>query len=92
MLKLEYTAKFKKDFKRAKRQGRDLEKLKKTLELLANQVELPQSYRDHALEGSYRGHRELHIEPDWLLIYRLDEGRLVLAAVRLGSHSELLGL
>lgn len=53
MLSLEYTAKFKKDYKRAKRQGRDLGKLRKVLELLVRQTELPQSYRDHALEGSH---------------------------------------
>ncbi len=44
------------------------------------------------LGGTYRGHRECHIEPDWLLIYRIDEGGLVLVATRTGSHSELLGL
>lgn len=47
---------------------------------------------DHSLGGAYRGHRECHIEPDWLLIYRIKEDELVLVATRLESHSELLGL
>lgn len=47
---------------------------------------------DHSLGGVYRGHRECHIEPDWLLIYRIKEDELVLVATHLGSHSELLGL
>ena len=48
--------------------------------------------RDHMLSGEYKGHRECHVEPDWLLIYRVDEGELILTAVRLGSHSDLFGL
>jgi mRNA interferase YafQ len=48
--------------------------------------------RDHPLGGTYHGHRECHIEPDWLLIYLIDEEGLVLVATRTGSHSELLGL
>lgn len=53
---------------------------------------LSESMRDHSLGGTYRGHRKCHIEPDWLLIYRIDAGGLVLVATRTGSHSELLGL
>ena len=90
MLRLEYTTKFKKDYKRVKKQGRDLGKLKDVLLLLASRQELPAHMRDHALIGNYKNHRECHIEPDWLLIYRIDEGDLVLTATRTGSHSELL--
>lgn len=92
MLRVDYTAKFKKDYKRVKKQGKDLGKLKDALTRLANQEDLPESMHDHALVGSYRGHRECHIEPDWLLIYLVDDDELVLTATRTGSHSELLGM
>ena len=92
MLELRFTAKFKKDYKRIKRQGKDLSKLESTLEALARGEALPDSMRDHSLGGTYHGHRECHIEPDWLLIYLIDEEDLVLVATRTGSHSELLGL
>lgn len=92
MLELKFTAKFKKDYKRSQKQGKDLEKLEKILEKLVYREELPKSACDYSLGGVYRGHRECHIEPDWLLIYRIKEDELVLVAARLGSHSELLGL
>lgn len=92
MLELRFTSKFKKDYKRLKRQGKDLAKLETALEMLVRGEALSESMRDHSLGGTYRGHRECHIEPDWLLIYRIDEGGLVLVATRTGGHSELLGL
>lgn len=92
MLELRFTAKFKKDYKRVKRQGKDLSKLESALEALVRGEALPDSMRDHLLGGTYRGHRECHIEPGWLLIYLIDEEGLVLVATRTGSHSELLGL
>ena len=92
MLRIDYTVKFKKDYKRIKKQGKDLGKLKDALTRLANQEKLPESMHDHILSGNYKGHRECHIEPDWLLIYLIDEGELILTATRTGSHSELLGL
>ena len=92
MVELRFTSKFKKDYRRIKRQGKDVSKLEATLETLVRGESLPEAMRDHSLGGTYRGHRECHIEPDWLLIYRIDEGGLVLVAARTGSHSELLGL
>ena len=92
MLGLRFTSKFKKDYKRVKKQGKDLSKLERTLEALMREEALPNAMHDHSLGGTYRGHRECHIEPDWLLIYRVDEEGLVLVATRTGSHSELLGL
>ena len=92
MLELRFTAKFKKDYKRVKRQGKDLSKLERTLEALVRGEALPDAMRDHSLGGTYHGHRECHIEPDWLLIYRMDEDGLVLIATHAGSHGELLGL
>lgn len=92
MLELEFTARFKRDYKRAKKQGRDLAKLRAVLEALQRNEVLPARNRDHDLSGSYLGHRECHIEPDWLLIYRVEAERLMLTAVRTGSHSDLLGM
>lgn len=89
---LEYTAQFKKDYKLAKKRGRNLGKLEQVLHQLCAGQPLPDSMRDHQLVGNYRGHRECHIEPDWLLIYRIDGGNLILTAVRTGSHSDLLGI
>lgn len=92
MLEIKFTSKFKKDFKKAKNQGRDISKLREVLNKLACQESLPEKMHDHVLSGNYHGHRECHIEPDWLLIYLVDEGELILTAVRTGSHSELFGL
>ncbi len=92
MLSLRFTAKFKKDYKRIKKQGKNLSKLEQALEMLVREETLPAAMHDHSLGGTYQGHRECHIEPDWLLIYRIEEDGLVLVATRTGSHSDLLGL
>ena len=89
MLELAFTAKFKKDVKRAKKQRRNLELLGKTLQALQREEPLPAEMHDHELIGNYKGHRECHLEPDWLLVYRIDGVRLILTATRLGNHSEL---
>lgn len=88
MRKLIKTSQFKKDFKRAKKQGRKLSELQRVLSLLIEEAELEPRHRDHSLNGNWIPCRECHIEPDWLLIYNLThDNDLVL--VRLGSHSEL---
>ncbi len=89
MLQIAYTLQFKKDYKKAKKQGRDLSKLGPVLETLRNEEPLPSELRDHELAGNYKGHRECHLSPDWLLIYRIGRGILTLTATRLGSHSDL---
>lgn len=91
MLALKFTSKFKKDYKLAKRQGKDLSKLESTIEMLRKEETLPGFMRDHELSGNYKAHRECHLEPDWLLIYLIDHGELTLTAVRTGSHAELFG-
>lgn len=78
---------FKKDVKRAKKRGKDLGKLREVIELLVRGELLPLSYRDHALTGNWSGWRDCHIEPDWLLLYKLTEEELILG--RTGSHSDL---
>lgn len=80
---------YRKDYKRAKRQGRDMSELRDVIGLLETGMPLPAEYRDHPLKGSYQGYRECHIEPDWLLVYKIDKGVLVLLLARTGTHSEL---
>lgn len=89
MLTLITTTQFKKDLKRIRKRGLDLNSLKFVLDTLQKQEALPLKYRDHALVGDYRGFRECHIEPDWLLIYTISNEKLILTAARTGSHSYL---
>ena len=87
MRAIRQTSQFKRDIKRAKKRGKDFSKLKEVIERLARGETLEARYRDHALTGAYRGARDCHIEPDWLLIYELPEDELVL--VRTGTHADL---
>lgn len=80
---------FRRDVKRLLRQGVDLSRLEVVVTTLVDQQALDERYRDHALIGNWKGHRECHIQPDWLLIYRVTAGELQL--VRTGTHSELFG-
>lgn len=82
-----WTGQFKKDYKRAKKQNRDLTQLRSVVERLVEGKPLSPRHRDHALSGNWRKHRECHIAPDWLLIYRVNADDLILE--RTGSHSEL---
>ncbi len=86
---VKFTNQFKKDLKLAKKQGKDIDKLFEAIEMLANGEALPAKYRDHDLTGEYKGCRECHIEPDWLLVYEIVDDVLVLMLYRVGSHSEL---
>ncbi len=86
---LEFTHQYLKDLKQARRRHLDESKLNDIILLLMKGKELPDKNKDHALKGNYKGCRECHITPDWLLIYKRDEGRLILALVRNGSHSDL---
>lgn len=85
------TAQFKKDYKRAIKRGLKIELLESVVELLASGESLPEKNRDHALSGRWSGHRECHILPDWLLIYRIEDGILVLTLSRTGTHGDLFG-
>ena len=84
-----FTNQFKKDIKLAKKQGKDIDKLFDVIGILANGEVLDEKYRDHDLSGNFKGCRECHIEPDWLLIYEIDNNVLILVLNRVGSHSEL---
>ena len=87
MLKPSYTKQFEKDWKRLQKRGKAKEKLRKILNMLINKKQLPQRCRDHKLIGNYKGRRECHIEPDWLLIYIATESVIIFE--RTGSHSDL---
>ena len=87
MLELVRKSQFKRDFKKLRSSGKDLSKLAEIIERLQNEHPLPPSARDHGLIGDYRGYRECHISPDWLLIYKVQSNQLIL--VRTGSHGEL---
>lgn len=92
MLDVSYTSRFKKDARRMRKQGKDLSKLDELILLLRKGEALPVKVKDRGLSGSYFGHRECHIEPDWLLIYRIEQDVLTLTAVRTASHADLFGL
>ena len=81
------TKQFKKDVKRMRKRGKDLEKIKSVIDLLVAEQSLPPKNRDHKLGGNWIGRRDCHIEPDWILIYRLTEDELLLE--RTGTHSDL---
>ena len=89
MLDLVITNQFKKDLKRIRKRGYNLTLLDDVLKTLQNEVPLDDKYHDHALVGDYIGFRECHIQPDWLLIYAIDQGQLILTASRTGTHSDL---
>ena len=86
---VQFTTQFKKDLKLAKKQNKNLDKLFEVIETLAAGGVLDAKYRDHDLSGDYKGTRECHVEPDWLLIYERRDNVLVLMLYRLGTHSEL---
>ena len=87
MLKPKYTNQFERDLRRMQRRGKETDKLKAVLTALINEQPLAERHRDHALVGNYRGRRECHIEPDWLLIYLLVENEITFE--RTGTHSDL---
>ena len=95
MRKTKYTVKsttqFKKDFKLAMKRGLKTELLEEVIAALAMGETLPEKHKDHALTGNWFGHRECHVLPDWLLIYRIEDEVLVLTLARTGTHSDLFG-
>lgn len=87
MLKIKITSQYKKDHKKAQKQGKNLDELKLVISKIAKKGTLPQHYKDHALSGKLRDQRDCHIESDFILLYKIKDDELLL--VRLGSHSEL---
>lgn len=93
MRKTKYTVKattqFKKDYKLAIKRGLKINRLEDVIAALAMGEALPEKNKDHALTGDWAGHRECHIQPDWLLVYRVEDDILVLTLARTGTHSDL---
>lgn len=88
---VKFTTQFKKDYKLAKRRGMNMDLLNKAIDLLANGESLPEKFHDHSLSGNWVGHRECHLQPDWLLVYYYEDDVLVLTLSRTGSHCDLFG-
>ena len=91
MLQLETTGQFRKDYKRVKKRGYDMDLLENVIQSLLEERLLAEKYHDHPLTGNYTGFRECHVLPDWLLIYAIKQDKLVLTASRTGTHSDLFG-
>jgi mRNA interferase YafQ len=88
-LQVVWTTQFKKDYKIALKRGLDITLLDDCIRLLAAGQQLPARLRDHSLTGQWKGYRECHIQPDWLLVYRIVVNDLVLVLTRTGTHSDL---
>ena len=82
-----YSGQFRRDLKRIKKRGKDVEKLKEPMRLLIEAHPLPETYLDHPQKGNWKDCRDLHIEPDWLLIYRINDDSVHFE--RTGTHSDL---
>ena len=90
MLEIRYLNSFKNDYKLARKRGYDISKLAEAISLIASQSPLPERFHDHQLKGKeFSGCRECHIEPDWLLVYRINEHELILELLYTGTHSDL---
>ena len=89
MLEVKFTSKFKKDYKLIKKRGMNINLLKEIVGKLANNIPLEEKYKDHELTGNYKGFRECYIQPDWLLIYLIEDDKLTLTLTRTGTHSDL---
>lgn len=87
---IERTGKFKKNYKLAQKRGLDSSLLKEIVRKLGDGIPLEAKYKDHALKGNWDGFRECHIQPDWLLIYLVEDDILTLTLVDTGTHSDLL--
>ena len=91
MLKPFYRSSFKKDVKRCKKRKKNIDNLKNVIRKLINKEILPENFQDRTLTGNYTGFRECHIEPNWLLIYAVDQKKGIIIFVRTGTHSDLFG-
>ena len=91
MLKIEFQGQFKRDYKQAIKRGFDMNLFQKVVTMLAEEKALPPKYKDHALQNSkeYKDMRECHIQPDWLLVYKVYKDTLILQLIRTGTHSDL---
>jgi mRNA interferase YafQ len=91
VLRFKTTRQFEGDYRLMVKRGKDIEKLNTLMRQLVNQQPLESRYHDHALTDNLKGHRDCHIEPDWLLLYRIDRDTQEVVFIRTGSHADLFG-
>ena len=84
-----WTSKFKRDYKLAIKRNLDIDLIDDAIRILSSVAPLPESYNDHMLSGNWKGYRECHIQPDWLLVYCIENNDLVLVLTRTGTHSDI---
>jgi mRNA interferase YafQ len=89
MREIVLAAQFKRDVKLAEKRHKDMSKLRQVFYLLARGEILPSRYRDHPLGGDWKHHRDLHVEPDWLLIYTVSGDSVFMFMVRTGTHADI---
>jgi mRNA interferase YafQ len=89
MFTCNFTNKFKKDYKRAIKRGWDMSLFEKAYDLLEKKGELPPIYKPHSLTGNWIGYIDAHIQPDWVLIYKVDKSAMTIDFVRMGTHTNL---
>lgn len=89
MLNIQFTTRFKRDYKAIKKRGLDEAILREVLQLLSSETPLPERFCDHPLSGDYIGFRDCHLQPDWILIYKVDTEENTLYLARTGTHSDL---
>lgn len=89
MLEIIRSSQFKKDLKKIIKQRKNLKQFERVIDHLRSKKELPKKHHDHNLVGEWHGYRECHINPDWLLIYKIDDSLELLRLARTGSHSDL---
>lgn len=89
MLNLRFTTQFKKDYKLAKKRGFDLSELESVINKIRARLPLEEKYKDHALSGNWKSHRDFHLHPDLVIIYCIKESELILEMARMGTHSDL---
>ena len=91
MYTLKFTTAYKKSYKLMKKRGLDLSLLDEVVDVLHRGLTLDEKYRDHELTGSFKGFRECHIKPDWLLVWEQNDTELVLLMTKTGTHSDIFG-
>ena len=92
MYDVRMTSRYSKSYKKMRKRGMDMSLLDDVVDALRNGKTLSPKYKDHALSGSYKGFRECHIKPDWLLVYAIDKNILVLALADTGTHADIFGM
>ena len=89
MYSIQMSTAFRRDVRRSKRQNKDMKRFQEVIHLLASGEQLSERWKDHQLGGEWRGFRECHLDPDWLLIYRVNRSESMIELVRMGSHADL---